>query len=771
MRALNRTSGYHVRVLRVMRHRYSSIEPEAATRVNGSRLRAAGPGRGRRASPRHRAIGWLLIAVSFWALVACGIEPVPPPGETERLDLVAQAPIAGALVEFALPPGVTFVSVEPLRSHLLLRSSVRDDRLRVAWMADTAMAGVQLRFTLQRNDDQKGSLEIASANTFEGSGGDDLGAAVLVWRTTGNAPVLDAPLAPGVFDHASAPPTLLPAFADHPLGDINADGELDVRDGLALLDLLRTGWSWTDYTTYHGDLDGDDVIDSTDLGLLLDRLVDPYLPARLHVKPRQLSFVQIDPATDRDAVVLVANQGVLPFVDLTWTPPAGVLATVTGGIPGQSVALELTLPVAARRGWRPGFLRVAAAGDEAEVRVGHLVALIAGQSNASGRGAPLAGWPDVSSGAVRMLGNDYRWRNATEPLDDATGQLEFDWVSIDTAAAYSFGTRLGNRLTEATGFETALIPAARGGTSISDWLPPASPLDRDFLFGSANFRSQVSAGLQSNPATAQPSPSEGGPVTVIVWYQGESDASSSSRRSSYWNYTNQVMNAFYSELGAPVVYVQLASHCVEQNHVQQHAVAELQRRMETGPGYDEARQGRHMVVAFDLPRSDCIHLSAYGQRLLAERIELAVRQHVLEEDVDGVGPRLVAVSHTGLDITLRTTHHLDANPLDIMLFTVFDGPPSGSLDDVGSYGGNAIEIVSVVRDAGDPTAVRLTLSRLPTQTPHVRYMARPNQRPITNNSSPADPDVWEIVADGVIRGSDGGLPLPTFGPVSPFGGS
>lgn len=738
MRKLSHTSGYHARVFSFMR-----------------------------SLPRRRSLGWLLIAVSFWALVACGVEPVPPPGETERLDLVAQAPIAGALVEFTLPPGVTFVSVEPLRSHLLLRSSVRDDRLRVAWMADAAMAGVQLRFTLQRDDDQKGSLEIVSANTFEGSGGDDLGAATLVWRTTGSAPVLDAPLAPGVFDHANTPPTLLPAFADHPLGDINADGELDVRDGLALLDLLRTGWSWTSYTTYHGDLDGDDVIDATDLGLLLDRLVDPFLPARLHVKPRQLSFVQIDPATDRDAVVLVANQGVQPFVGLTWWEPAGVLSAVTGGIPGQSVALELTLPVAARRGWLPGFLRVAAAGDEAEVRVGHLVALIAGQSNASGRGAPVTGWSDASSGAVRMLGNDYRWRNATEPLDDATGQI--DSVSSDSAAAYSFGSWLGHRLTEATGFETFLIPTARGGTSVVEWLPLASLVDRTTLFGSANFRSQVSAALQSNPVTTQPSPSEGGPVTVIVWYQGESD-DSSSRRSTFVDRTNRVMNAFYGELGSPVVYVQLASHCVEQNHVRQHAVAELQRRMETGSGYGEARQGFHMVVAFDLPRSDCIHLSAYGQRVLAERIALAVRQHVLEEDVDGVGPRLLAVSHAGAEITLRTTHPLDANPLDRELFTVFDGPPSGSLDDVGSYGENEIGIVSVVRDAGDPTAVRLTLSRVPTRTPHVRYMARPNQRPITSNSNPADPDVWELVADGVIRGADGGLPLPTFGPVSPFGG-
>ena len=87
--------------------------------------------------------------------------------------------------------------------------------------------------------------------------------------------------------------------------------------------------------------------------------------------------------------------------------------------------------------------------------------LAAGQSNAVGLGAPMDGWPETPSDTVRMLGNDYRWRDATEPLDDATGQL--DSISSDgTFVGYSFGTRLGHLLRDATGFPTYLIPAAKG---------------------------------------------------------------------------------------------------------------------------------------------------------------------------------------------------------------------------------------------------------------------------------------------------------------------
>lgn len=330
------------------------------------------------------------------------------------------------------------------------------------------------------------------------------------------------------------------------------------------------------------------------------------------------------------------------------------------------------------------------------------------------------------------------------------------------------GTRLGFSLFEATGFASYLVPSTLNGSKVAWWQPGyASGFDLN-LFESTVRRAQVSSGLQENPAGGQPFGSEGGPVTVLVWYQGESDANAATDRNLFPSATSALIDAFAEEMGAPFVYVQLASDWRAQVNVDQHAVAELQRRMETTWGaLGQRQQNYHMVVAFDLPRSDRIHLSAFGQRVLAERVALAIRQHVLGEDVDGTGPRLNRdqVAWSGKQVWVQTTHELAAGPIDKAYFTVFDGPPAGNLDDVASYGGNMIPIVSAERDPGDPSSVRLTLERAPEEfTPWVRYMALPEVGP--SYSFPSEPDAWEVLARGVVVAADGGLPLPVFGPLA-----
>jgi hypothetical protein len=721
---------------------------------------------------RRRWRGLALTLVGWLLVVACETVPDPPPTETERLDLVAEVAIAGAAVEFVRPVGTTLVSVVPLRSGLLVRSSSSGDRVRVAWVGSAAAAGAQVRLTLARPEGVTASPEIVTASAFGGAAGSDLGGGALVWGATEAAPVLDAPLVVPSVDHGVAGVALEASFADHPLGDVDGDGELGVRDALLLLDLLGGG-GWSDFSRYHADLDADDVTDALDLERLLDKLVHPSLPALLHVKPRAFSFVDLDPATDREAIVLVANGG-RAALSVGWERPAGIVVEQVAGIVGQSAALRVSLPAANRVGWRPGFMVLRGAGDEVSVRLGHLVLLIAGQSNASGRGANVADFPSAGDPRVRLFGNDYRWRVAAEPHDDPSGQV--DTISRDAAPRYAFATRLGELLVDASGFDTYLIPAALGGSTVNvGWRPGADLLARNTLLGSANYRGLVSAGLRPNPVTGDPYPAEGGPVSAVVWYQGESDEESG-ERGVFVSRTNEVMDAFGLVLGAPAVYVQLASHCLEQKHVQQHAVAELQRRMESDSGNAAARADFRMVVAFDLPRSDCIHLSAFGQRVLAERIDLAIREHVLGEAVDGTGPRLASFAHApgSSVITVRTTRSLAADTLDPALFTVFDGAPVGNLDSASNfagYGTNTIPIASVVRDPADATAVRITLARAPTAgaTPYVRYMAVANLDPCCDNTTPSQPEVWETVASGTVRAADGGLPLPTFGPLPTTG--
>ena len=251
----------------------------------------------------------------------------------------------------------------------------------------------------------------------------------------------------------------------------------------------------------------------------------------------------------------------------------------------------------------------------------------------------------------------------------------------------------------------------------------------------------------------------------MPWFQGESDRSA---RSTFVANTDGIVDAFAAELGAPTIAVQLASIGRLNDHARMHEVSELQRRLETGSGEAEARPGFHLVVTFDLPRSDCIHLSAYGQRLLAERIGLAVREHVLGEQVDGTGRRLVSLGHAGRVVTLRTTHVLEPGDLDVNLFTVWDGPPQGTPDDEQAGCADVVPVVLAERGA-DPRVVRLRLETPISDVPYVRYMSRFREQPGPRSDVPSHPELWEVVTPGTTRAANGGLPLPAFGPLSPFG--
>jgi len=711
----------------------------------------------RRLGGLQRLAGTLVVGV----LVLGGCQLAPPPEPAEVIDVDAFVAVAGAQLSLVLPPYSGTITVEALRAETTVRFARSGDRLRVAWVGGAANAGGQVRLRFAPSLDEPPQMD--EGVVLAAAGGTNLGLGVLRLSSSADGATHATPLAVDALPVGEL--TLDPAWAGRPLGDVDGSGVLDVGDALRLVAMARAG-SGDEDERYHADLTLDDVVGAADLELALERLVDPGLPARLHVRPRAVPFVALAGAGGLEAWVLVGNAGRAPFADLEAVPPSGVVVAPSGGLPGQSLAVSVDLPASARRGWRPGTLRIEGGTESAEVRLGHVVVLVAGQSNATGLGSPLTPWPEVASPAVRLFGNDYRWRDLFEPMDSASAQV--DAVSEDTNVGYSLGTRLGFGLWDATGFESYLIPSTRNASKLESWQPPTNRLDRSTLFGSTNFRAQVSAGLQQNPVGGQPFGSEGGPVTSLVWYQGESDANAASDRGLFQARTNAVMNAFDVELGMPVVYVQLASDWREQVNVQQHAVAELQRRLESTWGVLGQRRSSsfHMVVAFDLPRSDRIHLSAFGQRVLAERVALAIRQHVFGEDVDGTGPRLDRdqVAWSGTSVWVQTTHVLAAASLNKGYFTVFDGPPNGSLDDVATYGDNTIPIASVVRDPADPSAVRLTLERAPGSTPFVRYMALPGVGPST--TTPTAPETWDVMAPGVVVADEGGLPLPAFGPLA-----
>jgi hypothetical protein len=132
--------------------------------------------------------------------------------------------------------------------------------------------------------------------------------------------------------------------------------------------------------------------------------------------------------------------------------------------------------------------------------------VIAGQSNASGRGAYLsvAEHPVFEAG---LFGNDDRWRQLSDPVDDPAGQI--DTVSIDWHAGGSVWPLVATELMAAEDVPVAFIPCARGNVTMERWLrDPSRPRSSRTLYGSMVRRVRAA----------------GGRVRAVLLLQGESDA-------------------------------------------------------------------------------------------------------------------------------------------------------------------------------------------------------------------------------------------------------
>ncbi|MDF1523533.1 MAG: sialate O-acetylesterase, partial [Trueperaceae bacterium] len=397
--------------------------------------------------------------------------------------------------------------------------------------------------------------------------------------------------------------------------------------------------------------------------------------------------------------------------------------------------------------------------------------LVAGQSNAQGVNLPAveAATFVTAIDGVQMLGNDDVWRAALEPLDDCTGQV--DPISQDPGggtqpcvaqgnSGVSMGVAFGNRLVAAVGDEVLLIPAARGGSVLDDdpskewWPDPDRAEDRTTLFGSAIRRWRLAAA--SGAAAA---------YGAVFWYQGESEAHDGAHV-LYADRTDRVLDAFRTETGVPVLFVQLSRYVADdvepdpgprnllyqQVREQQCALATGARSTDGNPTPYAGEDGRFLVVAHDLPMITRNHLDAASHVELARRVVLAFREHVLGEDVDGTGPRLQRIDHA-------------VGTRDVMVrFDVPISPPAVTSDlAYGGYfavlsGGVSVDVASIERDPDDDRSVWLRLVAPSSQPVEVRYMPPPE------NSEQIVLDVVRAAAcEEAIPGTDACLPAPAFG--------
>ncbi|HLU83381.1 MAG TPA: sialate O-acetylesterase, partial [Trueperaceae bacterium] len=517
-----------------------------------------------------RAPQWLSVtALALVALLAACEDPLVPPVAVDAYQLLrSTGPVAAVQITISYQPNFDFVGISGTPAGALVHTYDNGaGSLTIGLLLNGAAATGQL-VRLNWNSDGDGpdpafaAVAGYDAELAQVSSRLELGPLTPLVGAT-NAPSLslleDDDSAVGSFAAARAITTAsvsdeLPAtFADYPLGDLDKSGIVDVRDAFKALAIVADDVATEAYDRYHADLTGDYTVTMSDVTAALKKAVDPTVPAHMVVKPGRLTYLELVAGRP----VLVGNGGSVAFSELTFleeNPRGGnFVGDETFPVAGQSAVYTFTS--------QPndvfGQLIVATGEQSATVTVGNIVILLAGQSNASGLGAPAI--PSLQNGAswpeVRALTNDYRWLPAVEPLDSPYNQELFDPVSLDPNAAVSPGVQAGrllNRGSPTAGVDGTdrfvyLIPAALGGSGLaSGWYLGPSDLagtDRLTLFGSAAYRGLVSAGLRDMPAAAVPSEheAEGGPVNAVFWYQGETDSRDSGRRSNYVSHTGAVL--------------------------------------------------------------------------------------------------------------------------------------------------------------------------------------------------------------------------------------
>ncbi len=361
--------------------------------------------------------------------------------------------------------------------------------------------------------------------------------------------------------------------------------------------------------------------------------------------------------------------------------------------------------------------------------IGTDIFILAGQSNASGRGV-LDENNEAPDPRVYLFGNDYEWKVAYEPIDDPVGQVDEvsdDSIRINETLGHSLALRAGKGALW-TSRTLGIIPCPRGGTRVSQWRRPPDPFDRSTLFGSMNFRRLLAA------------PNG---VTAIWWYQGESDPGSATYRANHMG----LVSEFREEMGAelPVVYVQLAKSTSLENSANFHRTSEYQRQMETGSGTAWELPGHFLVVAFDLPLGEPVHLNREGLIELGRRVALATREHVYGEAVDGTGPRLLRSAplvHPGGD-----TSHI------LVRFDKPIAPPSNGYDGQFRVFVDDLEapISEILRDPVNERNVLIRLADSPAGSVTLSYgdVVMPG---------------FNVRLNDVVKGETG-LPAPRFGPL------
>jgi sialate O-acetylesterase len=249
--------------------------------------------------------------------------------------------------------------------------------------------------------------------------------------------------------------------------------------------------------------------------------------------------------------------------------------------------------------------------------------LIAGQSNSAGYGkGPVYDPPELG---VHILANNERWTLASHPLNDSTDTEHA--VNREAAnSAHSPYLHFGRLLKQQLGYPIGLIQTALGGSALAAWNP-------EEMHPAVLYQNMLHCARLA-----------GGRIKGILWYQGETDATSA-LAPSYADRFCQAVQAWREGLaspGLPVITVQLNRYytpSTDDLEMGWSFLREAQRQATL------RLVGVAVVPSLDLPLGDLIHTSAQGNMLLAERLAQTALGAVYSRLVTYRAPEIVSARY------------------------------------------------------------------------------------------------------------------------------
>lgn len=231
--------------------------------------------------------------------------------------------------------------------------------------------------------------------------------------------------------------------------------------------------------------------------------------------------------------------------------------------------------------------------------------ILAGQSNMSGRGdLPKS---QTVNPRIFVFGNDYHWKFAVEPIDDATGQV--DNISEDPGAGFSpslsFATSLLDRKPD---MAIGLIPCALGNSSMSEW---QRNLSDSSLYGSCLKRARAASPM--------------GEIVGILFFQGESDALDPKTEPQVVLYPDTWSDKFSALVTnwrndlkspeLPVVFAQIGTNSAPELFTNWNIVKGQQHLVKL--------PFSAMITTDDLPLKDVVHFTTQSYQTIGKRFAQA----------------------------------------------------------------------------------------------------------------------------------------------------